>query len=275
MALRENVGITLHRWLAADENAEAFCGLDGEGVRGQALAGFVTIFRRADDVDEVIEMAQRQQISFEVFGTVLGFAEEILGTTNDHFTTVLDVAIDGVFQREHLRTLLVNGKHVHAIRCVHAGEFENLIRYDMRTSIALQLNLDARFFVRKVAHAGDAGENFFIHQFRDTFLQSSSVHSVRDFANGENRLATFLFINVDFTTQTHGATTGAEVFFDALEATNFAFASEVRAFDILHQFRQGDVWLIDLCADGVNNFAQVVRCQVCCHTHSDTGATID
>ena len=155
MALGENVGVALHRGLRADENAKALGGSNREGIGGKALTCFVAVFRRADDVDEVIEVAQREQVGFQILGTVFRLAEEIFRPAHDDFTAMLDVAIDGIFQCEHFRALLMDGQHVDAVRSIHAGELENLIGDHLWAGIALQLDLDARFLIRQVAHAGN------------------------------------------------------------------------------------------------------------------------
>ena len=166
-------------------------------------------------------------------------------------------------------------QHINAVRCIHAGEFENLIGDNLWTSIALQFDLNACFLIGKVAHAGDAGEDFFIHQFGDALLQCCAVDAVRHFTNRENALTTFLFIDLDATAQTHGAAASAEVFFDALEAADLALAGEVRSFDELHQLRQSNFWIVDLRANRIDDFAQVVRGEIGRHTHCDAGATIN
>ena len=40
----------------------------------EALAGFIAVFRFADDFDEIIEVAEREQEGFEKFGAFLGFS---------------------------------------------------------------------------------------------------------------------------------------------------------------------------------------------------------
>ena len=96
-----------------------------------------------------------------------------------------------------------------------------------------------------------------------------------NFADGEDALATFLFIDLDTSTQTHGTTACAHVFLDTLETADLALASEIGAFDVVHQLGQSDVRLIDLRANGVHDFTKVVWGEVGRHANSDTRATID
>ena len=74
LALGEDVAVALHGGLRADEDAECFGGGGGEIVGGEAFAGFVAVFRIADDLDEVVEVAEREQEGFQQLGAFLGLA---------------------------------------------------------------------------------------------------------------------------------------------------------------------------------------------------------
>ena len=74
LALGEHVAIALHGGLRADEDAEFFRGGGGELIGGEPFAGLVAVLRIADDADEVVEVAERQQEGFEQFGAFLGLS---------------------------------------------------------------------------------------------------------------------------------------------------------------------------------------------------------
>ena len=74
LALAEDVAVALNGGLRADQDAEPLGGGGGELIGGEAFAGFVAVFRVADDLDEVIEVAEREQEGFEQFGAFLGLA---------------------------------------------------------------------------------------------------------------------------------------------------------------------------------------------------------
>ena len=50
---------------------------------------------------------------------------------------------------------------------------------------------------------------------------------------------------------------------------------KVRSFDVLHQAFDRDVGIVDLRADAVDHFAQIVRRDVRRHADGDAGAAVD
>ena len=72
-------------------------------VEGQQLdLRFVPVGRGADDPDELVQVRQRDQVAFEGFRALFGFAQLKLGPADDDFAPVLDVAVDQLFQPERL-----------------------------------------------------------------------------------------------------------------------------------------------------------------------------
>ncbi len=74
LALAEDIALALDGGLRADEDAEGLGGGDGELIGGEALAGLVAVFRLADDFDEIVEVAQREQERLQQLGALLGLA---------------------------------------------------------------------------------------------------------------------------------------------------------------------------------------------------------
>ena len=94
LPLGEHIAVALDGGLRADEDAERFRGGGGKLISGEAFAGFVAVFRIADDLDEIVEMAEREQECFEQFRAFFGFAEKVARAADDHLAAVLDVGID-------------------------------------------------------------------------------------------------------------------------------------------------------------------------------------
>ena len=74
LALAERVNITRDRRLRADQDAKRFGGRDREVEGGETLAGFVAVLRVADDLDEFIQVAEREKECFEQLCALFGFA---------------------------------------------------------------------------------------------------------------------------------------------------------------------------------------------------------
>ena len=166
-------------------------------------------------------------------------------------------------------------QHVDAERCFQGREFEELVDDHLRAGVAFQLDFDAGFLVGKVAHAGDAGEGFFVHQLGDALLEGGTVDAVGDLADDDERFAVFVFFDLDLAAESHRAAAGGKVAFDATDAADFGRNRKVRALDVLHQLGQRDLRLIDLRADAIDHLAEVVGREVGGHADSDAGAAVD
>ena len=188
---------------------------------------------------------------------------------------MLDVGVDRLLERKLLRAILVNRQHVDGERSLHRCEFEELRHHHLRAGVALQFDLDASVLRGKVAHAGDAGEDLFVDELRDTFLQNGAVHAVWHAADDDVGAASGIFLDLHFTAHPHRATAGAEVFFDATDAADLAGHRKVGALHVLHQLGQRDLGVVDLRADRLDHFAEVVRREIGGHAHRDTGAAVD
>src|SRR6266480_2635754 len=54
-----------------------------------------------------------------------------------------------------------------------------------------------------------------------------------------------------------------------------AAGRKIRALHVFHQLVQGDVWVLDLRADSIDNFSKIVRRNIGGHANRDAGSTID
>ena len=188
---------------------------------------------------------------------------------------MFDVGVDDLLERHLLGPLVVDGQHVDAEGRLELGELEELVDDHLRAGIALEFDFHTGFLVGKVAHARNAGEHLVADQLGDTLLQHRTVHAVRDLADDDHRLAALTLLDLHLAAQAHGTAAGLEVTPDAADATDFAGHREVRALDVGHQFLEGDLGVVDLGADAVDHFAQVVGGEVGGHADRNAGAAID
>ena len=72
----------------------------------------------------------------------------------------------------------------------------------------------------------------------------------------------------------YSSATGLIGIFDALNAVNVSSCGEVWSLDILHQTVGVDVRIVDVCAASVNDFSEIVRGNVCRHSHGDTVSAV-
>ncbi len=71
------------------------------------------------------------------------------------------------------------------------------------------------------------------------------------------------------------AAAGLEILFDAREAEDGATGREIRPLHVLHQAIKRDVRIVDLRANPIDHFAEIVRRHVGRHADGDAGAAID
>ena len=146
---------------------------------------------------------------------------------------------------------------------------------DLRIAVALQLDDDARVFVRLIADRGDVAENFFVHQLGDPLDQRGAIHVVRNLGDDDLLLAALDFLDAGFAAHLHAAAAGLEILLDAVEAADRAAGREIRPLHMLHQLLERDVRIVDLRANAVDDFAEIVRRHVRRHADGDAGAAVD
>jgi hypothetical protein len=60
------------------------------------LTGFITVLGIANHPDEVIKVAERQQISLKILGPFLGLSQKVASPADDDLAPVLDETIKGI-----------------------------------------------------------------------------------------------------------------------------------------------------------------------------------
>ena len=133
----------------------------------------------------------------------------------------------------------------------------------------------ARVLVRLVAHGGDVGDDFFVHQVGNPLHQHGAVHVIGDLGDDNLLAAAFELLEADLAAHLHAAAAGGEIIFDPLHAADRAAGRKIRPFDVLHQLFDGDVGIINLRANAIDDLAQVVRRHVGGHADGDARAAVD
>jgi hypothetical protein len=71
-------------------------------------------FAGADDVDELVEIRQGDEVTFQNSGALLGLLELEARAAQDDFAAVLDVALDDFLEIERLGAAMIDGQRVDA-----------------------------------------------------------------------------------------------------------------------------------------------------------------
>ena len=208
--------------------------------------------------------------------TIASFTQFENGTTGHHFTAVTNKRRDDVFQVHDLRLTMVQCHHVNTERNLQLGLGVEVVEHHFTDRIAFDFNHDAHtVFVRLVTQRADAFHAFFFYQFRNFFDQARFVHLIRNFVD-DNGFTSGFGVNFYFGTGTdiYLAATGTVSFFNTATTVNDCRRREVRPRDVFHQPFNADVFIIDIRQTTVDDFRQVVRRDVGCHTYGDTGRTV-
>ena len=112
-------------------------------------------------------------------------------------------------------------------------------------------------------------------QVGNHFHQTRLIHLVRQFRHNDTVLPAFHFFDIHSRADGDGASACAVSIFNAFTALDNGRRREIGAFDIFHQFINGDFRIINHRTQSVHHFRQVVGRHVRRHTYSDTVRTVD
>ena len=146
---------------------------------------------------------------------------------------------------------------------------------DFRIGVAFEFDDDARVFVRLIADVADLGKHFVVHQLRDPLDQRGAVHAIRNLRDDDLFAAAFEFFYACFAAHFDAAPTSLEILADAIDAADYATSGEIRTLHVLHELVQRDIGIVDLCADAVDDFAQIVRRNIRRHPNRDARCAVD
>ena len=148
---------------------------------------------------------------------------------------------------------------------------------DLGDGVALEFHDHAGVLVRFIADGGDVGEarRFLIHEFGDAFDEHGAIDVVRNFRDDDLFAPALELLDANLAADLDAAAAGGEIFLDDLQPAHHATGREIRAFDEFHQPLDGDVRIVNLRADAVNDFTEVVRRNVRGHADGDARAAVD
>ena len=192
----------------------------GEFEGEQFDSRFLAVGRTANDANEFVEVGERDEITFEHFGALLGLAQFEARAAQDDFAAMLDVARDRFLERKQFRPAMIDREHVDREGAFHRGVLVEIVDDDLRIAVALEFDHDPRVFVRLVAHRGDVGEDLFVHERRDPFDERGAVDVVGNFRDDDLLAVAFEFLDADLAAHLHAAAAGLEILLDSRHAAD-------------------------------------------------------
>ncbi len=159
-------------------------------VAEEVLAGVGAARRLADDLDDVVEVVERDLVAEQDVLAVAGLAEEEGGAAADDFDAVLEEGADGVVEREDLGLAVVDGQEDHGEALLHLGVLVELVEDDLVLGAALELDDDAHAVaVGLVAHVGDVVDDLVVDELGDALDEVGLVDLVGDLGDDDGLAA--------------------------------------------------------------------------------------
>ena len=126
-----------------------------------------------------------------------------------------------------------------------------------------------------VTHRGNFRDDFFINEICDLLFQRRAIHVERNFRNDELLAIALHLLQANASAQLEAALAGGEIIFDTFNAAEKSAGRKIRALDKLHQFGNRNLRLVNLRANAIHDFAEIVRCHVRRHADRDARAAVD
>ena len=155
------------------------------------------------------------------------------------------------------------------------SHLEELVEQYIGIYSLLHINHDAHTLtVRLVVDIGNALNLLVVRKLCDVLDQLCLVDSIR-YLGSNDALIVAVCLNLCFRTYHDTSATRLISILYAVVAIDDTTCREVRSLDILHELWDGDVWIVDICANTIYYFREIMSRHIGCHTYGNTVGTID
>src|SRR5215472_10435310 len=152
----------------------------------QAGARFFGRLRAADELDDRVDVVERDAIAFEDVRALLRFAQVEAATAGRDFLAMLDVFDQHLAQGQRARLPVDEGDAVHAERSLERRVLVELVEDELALRFALELHDDAHALaVALVAKIGNARRLLVGDHLRDRLDEACLVHLERDLGDDD------------------------------------------------------------------------------------------
>jgi hypothetical protein len=244
----------------------------------QALPGDGRRFRRLDQLDDLVDVGERDRQSLEDVAALARLPEVEHGAAGDDFAAVAQKGVEHLLEIQQARLAVDQRNHVHAEGVLHLRLLVQIVQDHVGVLAALQLDVDAHArLVGLVAQIGDALDLLVAHQLADLDQQVGLVHLVRQLVDDDRLLAAALVEVLDVAggAHHHAAAARAVAVAHAREAVDDAGSRKVGRLDDGDQRLDVDLGIVEQRMQRGADVGEVVRRDVGRHAHGDAGRTVD
>ena len=252
---------------------------DSENCVDQLLARGLAVGRPADDLDDGVEVVQRDEQSLEDVRARLLLGQLELRAAHDDLALVRDVGVQHLDQRQRARHAVDQGHHVDAERGLHRRVLVELVQHHLGVDRALELDDQAHAApVGLVAQVGDLGDLLLAHELGDLgdeAVVAALLDRVGQLGDDQRLLALVDLLDVGLGADLDLAAAGLVGVADARAAHDDAGGREVRALDVGQQLVERDRRVVQEGDRRADDLFEVVRRDVGGHADGDAGAAVD
>ena len=241
-----------------------------------ALGSLFVGLRRADDVDDLVNVVERDDEALQDVRALLGFGQLVARAAHNDVFLVGDVVVQHLLERQHARHAVHKRQHDHAEAHLQLRVLVQLVEHHLRDGVLLEVDDDVdAVAVGAVVDVADLGKLLLAHELAKLLEQALTVHLVGNLRHHDGALAVLALLHLAL--RAHGERAAARLVrvTDALLAHDDAAGGEIRAGEDLHQILGRHLRIVQHEAGGVDRLAQVVRRDVRGHAHGDAVRAVD
>ena len=275
LAVGENISISDHTRLPADQDSDLLRRFRGKFIRFQAAARLVPVVGITNDLDEIIQAVERQQIRLQLFRVTLSHRQQPTRTPDHHLPAVLKINSERMLEIEQARTAVIDRQHVDGERCLERRMLKKIIDDDLRAGVFFQLHHHPGPIVRLVAHPADFRQNFLIGEGRNSLHQLRPVHRIRNLRNDDDLAPRLRFFHRAPPPHFNRSAATMKILARPLHAVNHAARRKIRPLHMTHQRLHRQTWVVNQRAHRINHLPQIVRRNISGHAHRNTRPTVN
>ncbi|CDE30354.1 val start codon [Ruminococcus sp. CAG:403] len=195
-------------------------------------------------------------------------------SAND-FHLELQIVLQHLLQTQCLWLAVYQCQHIDTDSALQRRVGEELVADDFRIGILFQFDDNPHAFSAGfILNVIDAVNSLVLDQFGNMLNHPCLVYHIWNFGHDDGVSAVQL-LQFGLSTQGNSGTSGGICCPDAGTSHDNTASREVRALNPLHHFIKRTVRILNQQVQTVNDFAQIVRRNVCCHTNGNAHGTVD
>ena len=245
--------------------------------RHQPVFRLVRVIGRADDLDDLIDIHQREQQTINQVKTLQRFLATEFATPADHGTPVRDPHLKHLFEPHGVWATVNQRDVIHGETVFKRRVLEQLGEYGIGVETCFDFNNQPRAVmpIRQINRTGNAFKPAIFHTVTDPFQHAFRADHERQLSHDNRFLACRDVFDMRGRTGDKRATSGLIRLPDTITTDDDTPARPVRPGHIAHQFLKRGVRMPHEILRRLHNLTQIMGRHIRRHTHGDTRSTVD